>query len=524
MAILDAAPAKKSSWLVEAKAKRASVTRYRGPDRRGLIHAAGPHELWRVTLGPPAALAVLPLLGIGLIAATSPWISVGAWSTGVGDLAFVAFFVGAALLALYWRLAGEAAGLVLAARGVLIGFFVVPALSRPSPPSRGFAAQLLEAAVLVTAVLSWQASRLPEVDSALRPRRCALVVLAALAVAMVVFLLVFLAVGASVEAAHAIEIGEAALCAAAAASLSYRAARTRRPLLASGAPGAMSLAGALAIAGFGWSLEGPWSCLPALLLAVGGLSRLWPAGSAARNAMATVVVSDLRGRRRWEAAEGNLAQVKRSYQGQRHDIATMLSAMDGALLLLAAQGDHLSSAEVEHLVRAARDELAALRSLLSPGTARPYDLSALLSSVAAVRSTRATGWLRTTVEPGLGLLGHPDRVAAVIDNLLANAAIHAQGSQVELSARPIAAGVEIVVSDHGPGLPANDLERAFERGWRGGDGAKPGDGLGLYQCKQLVEAEGGSISLGSTDDAAPAGQRGLTARVVFQARTKYTIL
>ena len=54
----------------------------------------------------------------------------------------------------------------------------------------------------------------------------------------------------------------------------------------------------------------------------------------------------------------------------------------------------------------------------------------------------------------------------------------------------------VTVTDEGPGVKASDLERIFEKFYRGGrpDGRKAGTGLGLSICRGLVEAMGGSIS------------------------------
>ena len=133
------------------------------------------------------------------------------------------------------------------------------------------------------------------------------------------------------------------------------------------------------------------------------------------------------------------------------------------------------------------------------------------------------GTVLAEVETGLVVEGHPDKLAVVVDNLLANAAVHAAGAGVMVKATQLALPegqiVEIVVSDQGPGLPAVDQEHAFERGWRGpGTGKLPGSGLGLYQCRQLVEAEGGSISLVGPAPTGRPTNRGLTALVRIPLR------
>jgi two-component system, OmpR family, sensor kinase len=58
--------------------------------------------------------------------------------------------------------------------------------------------------------------------------------------------------------------------------------------------------------------------------------------------------------------------------------------------------------------------------------------------------------------------------------------------------------VQLHVTDEGPGLSAQDRERAFDRFWQGAtghDGHRGGFGLGLAIVRQLLIADGGSIEL-----------------------------
>ena len=81
----------------------------------------------------------------------------------------------------------------------------------------------------------------------------------------------------------------------------------------------------------------------------------------------------------------------------------------------------------------------------------------------------------------------------VFINLIENAIRHAPGAgPIDVSARAEAARVVVEVSDRGPGLPAEDLERVFEKFHRRAAGG--GAGLGLAICRAVVEAHRGSIS------------------------------
>jgi two-component system sensor histidine kinase BaeS len=60
--------------------------------------------------------------------------------------------------------------------------------------------------------------------------------------------------------------------------------------------------------------------------------------------------------------------------------------------------------------------------------------------------------------------------------------------------------VEVSVNDNGPGIPAEDIPRLFDRFWRGEKSrnrATGGSGLGLAVAKQLVQVHGGRIWVGS---------------------------
>jgi two-component system sensor histidine kinase KdpD len=84
----------------------------------------------------------------------------------------------------------------------------------------------------------------------------------------------------------------------------------------------------------------------------------------------------------------------------------------------------------------------------------------------------------------------------VLVNLLDNAAKYAPaGSTISLAARRDGEGVVIQVSDEGSGIPAEDLERVFDKFYRvhNEDRQRAGTGLGLAICRGFVEAMGGRI-------------------------------
>jgi signal transduction histidine kinase len=182
---------------------------------------------------------------------------------------------------------------------------------------------------------------------------------------------------------------------------------------------------------------------------------------------------------------------------------------------LAALRLRLETGDVDGALREAErlgglvDELLALaRADSAGGEAEPV-------SLVAAAWERAEAWQPLFAERGVRLdapaddgqvvLAGPGRLAEVLDNLLANALeASPPGGTVRLSAD----GASLHVVDEGPGLSAEQRERAFDRFWRASSG--PGSGLGLPIARRLVEADGGSLTLRE----APGG--GVDAVVAFE--------
>src|SRR5581483_10671437 len=86
------------------------------------------------------------------------------------------------------------------------------------------------------------------------------------------------------------------------------------------------------------------------------------------------------------------------------------------------------------------------------------------------------------------------QIDQVLTNLLENALRYTPAeSPIEVSAHIEGGQVEISVADRGPGIPARDLTRVFDKFYRVLNGQHPagyptGSGLGLAVCKGLVEA------------------------------------
>ena len=102
------------------------------------------------------------------------------------------------------------------------------------------------------------------------------------------------------------------------------------------------------------------------------------------------------------------------------------------------------------------------------------------------------------LEPTL-VSGVPGRLDRAVNNLLDNAVKFAGTDEaIEVTLR----GGELIVRDHGPGIPADDLPHIFDRFYRGASSrALPGSGLGLAIVRQVAELHGGTVSA----EPAPGG-------------------
>ncbi len=104
---------------------------------------------------------------------------------------------------------------------------------------------------------------------------------------------------------------------------------------------------------------------------------------------------------------------------------------------------------------------------------------------------------------GLVLLGNREQVAVAVSNLVANAVAYSpEGSSVVVSATGRDAAVDISVTDRGIGIPANELDRIFERFYRV-DPARHrstgGTGLGLSVVKHVAASHGGEVRVWSVE-------------------------
>jgi len=96
---------------------------------------------------------------------------------------------------------------------------------------------------------------------------------------------------------------------------------------------------------------------------------------------------------------------------------------------------------------------------------------------------------------GLRVKADPMRLGQVFDNLLSNASKYAPGSEVVVKLRKEGGRAHISVSDRGPGIEDEHLEKIFQRFYRVPETQlkERGSGLGLYICREIIQAHDGEI-------------------------------
>ena len=200
-----------------------------------------------------------------------------------------------------------------------------------------------------------------------------------------------------------------------------------------------------------------------------------------------------------------------------HELSTPLTAIRGFVEMLLLREESLDSTErrrylqiIDQETRRMQGRIADLLDLarLEAGggilTIRPTSVKKLLDDVVATFNgdcARKQIALRAVAEQGAEtVLGDPDRLEQVLQNLTANAIRHTPpDGRIELRAAPRGTSIHITVSDTGVGILPEHLPRVFDRFYRGNSNRadRSGSGLGLSIAKAIAERHGGAISVTS---------------------------
>ncbi|MEA2636717.1 MAG: two-component system, OmpR family, sensor kinase [Chloroflexota bacterium] len=203
-----------------------------------------------------------------------------------------------------------------------------------------------------------------------------------------------------------------------------------------------------------------------------------------------------------------LERERRFIQNASHELRTPITVAIGHAELLQRSTDPSRMAAdarvvLEELMRLRRlsDRLLLLAAADDPDFLhkKPIEVEPVLVTALQRWSPTPRQWRLGTTDEAV-VDADADRLALAIDALVENAVKHTTPADwIELSVRRNH-GVEITVADSGTGIPAEDLDRIFERFGRS-DISRQRDngglGLGLPIVKTIAEAHGGTLSIHS---------------------------
>jgi two-component system sensor histidine kinase VicK len=222
-------------------------------------------------------------------------------------------------------------------------------------------------------------------------------------------------------------------------------------------------------------------------------------------------------RRSWQEANIKLEAVQRQIQLQEdfvanisHELRTPLGFIKGYtttllrqdttwdgdtqlefLTIIDEEADRLT-ALIENILESARLESDTLQMSF-----QPLRLDALIRDV-VVRAKNRHKSIEAVLEfePTNPIQGDSVRLAEIFENLFSNAAKYAPGSTVTITIRRQKGKLRVTFADQGPGIAKEHLPYIFDRFYRVPAHAQvpsAGTGLGLYICKQIIQAHHGKI-------------------------------
>jgi signal transduction histidine kinase len=227
--------------------------------------------------------------------------------------------------------------------------------------------------------------------------------------------------------------------------------------------------------------------------------------------MQTKILADALDRQRALAAEqSNFIRT------MSHEFRTPLGSIDGNAQRLIATRDRITPDQVAdraHRIRMAVFRMISLVVSLTSAmevtsdrkhsAGRRFDLSAKLRDLASYyRETGVDIVLNEQIDDHIEMCGDAELLHSAFSNLLSNALKYSpQGGVVTLRARARHGGCEVVVEDHGLGIPPDEVERVRERYYRGSNvGSIPGTGIGLHLVDQIIAQHGGRLRIESELD------------------------
>ena len=212
------------------------------------------------------------------------------------------------------------------------------------------------------------------------------------------------------------------------------------------------------------------------------------------------------------AREQSEERLRQFISDASHELQTPITSVLGWVQLqrrgaLDAAGSDAAMARIEAESRRMAALVEELLLLARLDEQRPLHLVAIdLAAVAAdavtdARAVEAERPLTLDAPAPVIVMGDPDRLRQVIDNLLRNVRVHTPAA-APATVRVFAEGgcARVVVEDSGPGIDPESLPHVFDRFWRRDHSrtrATGGAGLGLAIVTALAAAHGGSVTAGN---------------------------
>jgi two-component system OmpR family sensor kinase len=225
-------------------------------------------------------------------------------------------------------------------------------------------------------------------------------------------------------------------------------------------------------------------------------------------------------------------RVRRAFEAQKHFVADAAHELRSPLAALKLQVQSLQrapdpatrelaigrlAAGIDRATRLVEQMLALARheaSAAAGAGAEPVDLQeiarlAISDAIAAAQARRIDiGMARADTAE---VRGQAEALRTLLRNLLDNAVKYTpEGGRVDVGIAASAEGVELSVEDSGPGLPAEERSRVFDRFYRSGEPQAPGSGLGLAIVKSIADLHGATLAVDRS-----AGLGGLRVSVLF---------
>jgi signal transduction histidine kinase len=163
------------------------------------------------------------------------------------------------------------------------------------------------------------------------------------------------------------------------------------------------------------------------------------------------------------------------------------------LTIIDEESDHLLTL-IDHMLDSAR-----LQSGSMTMDFQPVRLDSLLRDVVQrIHGRHQNLEVVLDMVPAPPIHADTTRLTQVFDNLFDNAIKYAPGTKITITLQVKENWRVITFADQGPGIPAEHIQFLFERFYRvPGQFSKKGTGLGLFICKQIIQAHHGRISVKS---------------------------